>query len=225
MSFSSLEDLISLNNPLRFVDALSLVAIGFNIQTVKTEGRPSFDTKVFLKIYLYGYLNGLRSSRKLEKECERNIELQWLLCGLVPNYHSISDFRKQNLFGLKKLFKLFMTFLKDADLISRIVLSLRRTKSWFPTFPTSRWSGILYSKNNRHITLLKVVENLMMLYIGMVVGGSYFFSFIYSSVKCCLYFGFENLSALYSFELPFGMESEAQFSLHNSFPINTICPT
>jgi transposase len=63
MSFSSL-DLISLNNPVRFVDAfvdaMSLV-LGFKIQTLKTEGRPSFDTKVFLKIYLYGYLNGLRS--------------------------------------------------------------------------------------------------------------------------------------------------------------------
>jgi hypothetical protein len=64
--FSSLEDLISLNNPVRFVDAfvdaLSLVVLGFKIQTLKTEGRPSFDTKVFLKIYLYGYLNGLRRS-------------------------------------------------------------------------------------------------------------------------------------------------------------------
>jgi transposase len=76
------------------------VALGFKIQTLKTEGRPSFDTKVFLKIYLYGYLNGLRSSRKLEKNAK---ELQWLLCGLVPNYHSISDFRKQNPSGLKPI--------------------------------------------------------------------------------------------------------------------------
>ena len=60
------------------------------------------------------------------------------------------------------------------------VLSLRRTKSWFPTFPTSRWSGILYSKNNQHITLLKVVENLMMLYIGMDVGGSVYYSAVFS---------------------------------------------
>ena len=133
MSFSSLEDLISLNNPVRFVDAfvdsLSLVSLGFKIQTLKTEGRPSFDTKVFLKIYLYGYLNGLRSSRKLEKECERNIELQWLLCGLVPNYHSISDFRKQNPSGLKKLFKLFVTFLKDSDLIAGETIAIDGTKS------------------------------------------------------------------------------------------------
>jgi transposase len=64
------------------------VALGFKIQTLKTEGRPSFDTKVFLKIYLYGYLNGLRSSRKTAKECVRN-RTTMALCGIVPNYHSI----------------------------------------------------------------------------------------------------------------------------------------
>ena len=113
MFFSSLEENISPENPVRFIDAfvehLSLVDMGFIVKTLKSEGRPSFDTKVFLKIYLYGYLNGLRSSRKLEKECIRNIELQWLLCGIVPNYHSISDFRKQNPSGLKNIFKLFVT--------------------------------------------------------------------------------------------------------------------
>jgi hypothetical protein len=68
MVFSSLEDTISLI--ILFVLwtlPLSLVALGFKIQTLKAEGRPSFDTKVFLKIYLYGYLNGVRSSRKLER--------------------------------------------------------------------------------------------------------------------------------------------------------------
>ena len=133
MSFSSLEEMISLDNPVRFVDAfveaLALASIGFTLQTIKAEGRPSFDTKVFLKLYLYGYLNGLRSSRKLEKECQRNTELQWLLCGLVPNYHSISDFRKTNPTGLKKLFKLFVSFLKDADLISGEVIAIDGTKS------------------------------------------------------------------------------------------------
>ena len=75
MCFSSLEDTISSENPIRFIDAfvgaLSLEALGFSVQTIKTEGRPSFDTKLFLKLYLYGYLNGLRSSRKLEKECQQ----------------------------------------------------------------------------------------------------------------------------------------------------------
>ncbi|NRS91798.1 transposase, partial [Frigoriflavimonas asaccharolytica] len=105
MVFTNLEDPISQDNPVRFVDAfvesMDLKALGFEVQTLKTEGRPSFNTKVFLKIYLYGYLNGVRSSRKLEKECVRNIELQWLLTAITPNYHSISDFRKNNPSGLK----------------------------------------------------------------------------------------------------------------------------
>ena len=133
MVFSSLEDTILPDNPVRFIDAfveaLSLRAMGFTVQTIKTEGRPSYNSNLFLKIYLYGYLNGLRSSRKLEKECTRNIELQWLLCGIIPNYHSISDFRKQNPTGLKNLFKLFVTFLKDADLIGGEIIAIDGTKS------------------------------------------------------------------------------------------------
>ena len=95
LQISSLEDKIALDNPVRFIEAfvehISLEALSFTLQTIKSEGRPSFDTKLFLKIYLYGYLNGLRSSRKLEKECVRNIELQWLLEAICPNYHSISS--------------------------------------------------------------------------------------------------------------------------------------
>lgn len=133
MVFTSLEDSISEDNSVRFVDAfvenIDLKALGFELQMLKTEGRPSFSTQTFLKIYLYGYLNGLRSSRKLEKECVRNIELQWLLFGLVPNYHSISDFRKNNPSGLKKLFKVFVSFLKDADLIAGEIIAIDGTKS------------------------------------------------------------------------------------------------
>jgi transposase len=66
---------------------------------------------------------------KLEKECQRNTELQWLLCGIVPNYHSISDFRKQNPAGLKNLFKLFVSFLKDVDLIGGEIITIDGTKS------------------------------------------------------------------------------------------------
>ena len=65
MSFSSLEDTVSLENPIRFIEAFVedffLSALGFSVQTIKPEGQPTFETKVFLKIYLYGYLNGLRS--------------------------------------------------------------------------------------------------------------------------------------------------------------------
>ena len=64
------------------------------VKTLKTEGGPSFNTIVFLKIYLYGYLNGVRIVRDIEKECLRNIEMQWLLEDNRPNYQSITDFRK-----------------------------------------------------------------------------------------------------------------------------------
>jgi transposase len=74
------------------------------------------------------YLNGLRSSRKLEKEAIRNIELHWLLEGLAPNYHSISDFRKINPKALKTTFKLFVLFLKDAHLIGGEVVAMDGTK-------------------------------------------------------------------------------------------------
>jgi transposase len=129
---SCLEDFIEQDNPVRFVDAfvdkLDLTELGFIIKDIKSEGRPSFDAKVFLKIYFYGYLNGIRSSRKLERECKRNIELQWLVCKLCPNYHSIADFRKVNPKALRNTFKLFVLFLKDMDLVAGTHVAIDGTK-------------------------------------------------------------------------------------------------
>ena len=156
MVFTSLEDPISKDNPVRFIDAfvenIDLKTLGFELRTLKNEGRPSFDTKIFLKIYLYGYLNGLRSSRKLEKECLRNIELQWLLCGLLPNYHSISDFRKDNPSSLKKLFKVFVSFLKDADLIAGETIAIDGTKS---RAHNSKKANFNQKKIDRHLAYIE----------------------------------------------------------------------
>jgi len=133
LQMSSLEDKITQDNPVRFIDAfvrvIDIEKIGFQSKILKNEGRPSFKTELFLKLYLYGYLNGIRSSRRLEKECFRNIELQWLLEDIRPNYHSISDFRKNNPQGLKNLFKLFVSFLKNVDLISGETIAIDGTKS------------------------------------------------------------------------------------------------
>ncbi len=132
IQFNSLEDYISTEHEVRFIDAfveqLDMVKLGFRVQTLKKEGRPSFQTSVFLKLYLYGYINGIRSSRKLEKETQRNVEVQWLLHGMKPNYHSISDFRKDNAKALRSLFKLFVLFLKGADLIRGEVVAIDGTK-------------------------------------------------------------------------------------------------
>ncbi|WP_235973043.1 IS1182 family transposase [Flavobacterium undicola] len=133
LHFSSLEDTISPDNQVRFIDAfvesLELSKLGFSLRTLKGEGRPSYNGKVFLKVYLYGYLNGIRSSRKLSKECFRNMEMLWLLENIRPNYHSISDFRKENPVALKNLFKLFVSFLKDTDLIGGETIAIDGTKS------------------------------------------------------------------------------------------------
>lgn len=132
IEMNSLDALIDNENAVRFIDAfvdkLDLTQLSFVVNEIRSEGRPAFNPKVFLKIYLYGYLNGLRSSRKLEKECKRNIELQWLTCKLVPNYHSIADFRKVNSAALRNTFKLFVLFLKDADLITGKIIAVDGTK-------------------------------------------------------------------------------------------------
>lgn len=132
VEFGSLEDAISTDNPVRvmdaFVEKLDLNKLGFLQRELKSEGRPSFDNETFLKIYLYGYINGIRSSRKLERECTRNIELQWLTRKLTPNYHSIADFRKNNPLALRNLFKLFVVFLKDIDLIAGKTIAVDGTK-------------------------------------------------------------------------------------------------
>ena len=132
ITFSTLELKIEEENIVRFVDAfvdqLELTKLGFVIQTLKSEGRPAYETKIFLKIYLYGYLNGIRSSRRLSKECNRNIEMQWLVNALEPNYHSIADFRKNNPRALKNVFKLFVLFLKECDLIGGLTIAIDGTK-------------------------------------------------------------------------------------------------
>lgn len=133
LQLSSLEDKITADNAVRFIDAfvkvIDLNKIGFSSKVLQKEGRPSFATAVFLKLYLYGYLNGIRSSRRLEKESFRNIEVQWLLEDIRPNYHSIADFRKDNPKALKQLFKIFVSFLKDVELIAGETIAIDGTKS------------------------------------------------------------------------------------------------
>lgn len=127
-----LQELIRQDNPVRvidvFVDKLALDKLGFKSQTMNTEGRPAFENNIFLKLYLYGYINSIRSSRRLEKECARNIELHWLLGKLVPNYQTIANFRKDNPKALRNLFKLFVTFLKENELVEGRTLAIDGTK-------------------------------------------------------------------------------------------------
>ncbi|WP_281309990.1 IS1182 family transposase [Flavobacterium flavigenum] len=156
MRISSLEDTIAHDNQVRFIDAfvmfIDLSKLGFSVQTIKREGRPSYNTTLFLKAYLYGYINGIRSSRKLERESFRNIEMQWLLEDIRPNYHSISDFRKNNSLALKNLFKLYVVFLKDADLIGCETIAIDGTKS---RAHNSRKANFNQKKIDKHLEYIE----------------------------------------------------------------------
>ena len=130
--FITLDDQLAPDNPVRlidaFIDKLDLQKLGFIKMLSKTEGRPAYAPQVLLKLYLYGYLNKIRSSRKLEKESSRNIELQWLLQNLTPNYHSIADFRKLHAVALQSMFKLYVHFLSDADLLGKTTIGIDGSK-------------------------------------------------------------------------------------------------
>jgi transposase len=105
--FSTLEQQVAADNPVRIVDAfvnkLDLQKLGFSQTILKSEGGPPYAPALLLKLYLYGYLNKIRSSRKLEQQCSRNIELRWLMQELCPNYRVLSFFANpQFITGLVK---------------------------------------------------------------------------------------------------------------------------
>lgn len=156
IQLSSLDDFISQDNPIRFIDVfvdeLDLVQLKFNIKTNNIEGRPSFESSLLLKIYLYGYLNGIRSSRRLEQECLRNLEMKWLTKDLRPNYHSIADFRKNNPSALKMVFKLFVAFLKDIELIGGNIIAIDGTKS---RAHNSKKNNYNQKKIDRHLAYIE----------------------------------------------------------------------
>lgn len=132
ISMFSLDCLITKDNPVRlidmFVEQLDLVELGFSKTAVKKEGCPPYQAKDMLKLYYYGYLNRVRSSRKLESECARNVEVWWLLRQLMPGYHTIADFRKDNADAFKKAFKRFVSFLKGEDMVSAETVAIDGTK-------------------------------------------------------------------------------------------------
>ena len=100
-----------------FVDAIDLKSFGFKHVECKEEGRPPYPPSAILKLYIYGYQNGIRKSRKLEREARLNIEVMWLLSGLRPRYHTISDFRSQNKKAIREIFRRFIYLLKQWELV------------------------------------------------------------------------------------------------------------
>lgn len=116
-----LDEYVAEDNPVRaidaYVDSLDLEELGFkNTAGELTPGQPAFPPARLLKLYLYGYLHRIRSSRRLEAECQRNLEVIWLVQGLRPGYKTIADFRKDNLAALKAVNRDFVQVCKELDL-------------------------------------------------------------------------------------------------------------
>ncbi len=116
----SIDDYIEEDNPVRFIDAfvdsLDVEELGFKYSLPEATGRPPYNPADMLKLYLYGYLNRVRSSRSLEKETHRNIELMWLVQKLTPDFKTIADFRKDNKKAIKKVCQEFTLLCKRLDL-------------------------------------------------------------------------------------------------------------
>jgi transposase len=116
-----LDDFIAEDNTVRtvdvFIDELDLVALGFDSASPAATGRPSYHPSVLLKLYLYGYLNRIQSSRRLERECQRNVELMWLTGRLAPDFKTIADFRRDNGKGIRNVCRRFVILdaLETAD--------------------------------------------------------------------------------------------------------------
>lgn len=127
-----LDDYIAENNTVRVVDAfigeLDMLALGFEGASPASTGRPSYHPTVMLKVYLYGYLNRIQSSRRLERECQRNVELMWLTGQLAPDFKTIADFRRDNSEGIRNVCRRFVTLCRDLKLFSQALIAIDGSK-------------------------------------------------------------------------------------------------
>lgn len=127
-----LEDWIDGDNPVRvvdaFVDTLDLNGLGFERATAATTGRPGYHPSVLLKLYIYGYLNRVQSSRRLEREAGRNVEVMWLLSRLVPDHETIADFRKDNGPAIRKVCSQFIVLCRQIGLLSAASVAIDGSK-------------------------------------------------------------------------------------------------
>src|SRR5712692_714791 len=128
----SLDDYIGPENPVRFieafVDGLDLAAAGFARVQSKETGRPGYAPADLLKLYIYGYLNRVRSSRRLEAETHRNVEVIWLLRHLKPDFKTIADFRRDNRSAFRSVFRQFVLLCRQLDLFGRELLAVDGTR-------------------------------------------------------------------------------------------------
>jgi transposase len=129
---AAIEDYVAADAPVRvidaFVDGLEVGGLGFSRAVPAATGRPPYDPRDLLKLYVYGYLNEVRSSRRLERECSRNVEVMWLLRRLAPDFKTIADFRRDNGAGIVGACRAFVLFCRDQGLFTARLVALDGSK-------------------------------------------------------------------------------------------------
>ena len=147
-----LEDYVAEDNPVRvievFVDELDLGALGFDGVSPAPTGRPAYHPATLLKVYLYGYLNRVQSSRRLERETQRNIELMWLTGRLMPDFKTIADFRRDNGAAIRSACAQFVVLCRQFNLFTRAVVAL----------DGSRFKGV--NNRDKNFTVAKVAKRI-----------------------------------------------------------------
>src|SRR5262250_3986003 len=127
-----LDDWIAEDNPVRavdaFVDELEFKVLGFESAEPADTGRPAYHPGTLLKIYIYGYLNRVQSSRRLEREAQRNVELVWLTGRLMPDFKTIADFRKDNGAAIRRVCAEFVVLCRRMKLFSESVVAIDGSK-------------------------------------------------------------------------------------------------
>jgi len=127
-----LDDMISEENPVRAIEAvvenMEIATLGFQYAETKNTGRKPYNPEDMFKLYAYSYYNGIRSSRKIERECHRNIELMWLIKELKPDHKTIANFRKENKKAIKAAFRKFTMICDELNLISKEIVAVDGSK-------------------------------------------------------------------------------------------------
>lgn len=153
---STLDQIIAEDNPVRaidtFVESLDLEQMGFNLNMTEN-GRPAYHPALLLKIYIYGYMNRIRSSRSLEKECQRNVEMMWLTQCLAPDHNTINNFRKDHAIPIKNVFRATVEIAQNHKLIGGTLIAGDSTKF---RAQNSKKNNYNQKKIDRH---LQYIEN------------------------------------------------------------------
>ena len=151
----AIEDYIAENNPVRFIDAfvdkLDLHSLGFNKTQLAETGRPPYQPGDLLKLFIYGYLNRTRSSRRLEQETARNLEVRWLLHNLQPDHKTISDFRKDNRSAMQAVTRQFVMLCQELDLFGGDLVAIDGSKFKASNSKNRNWTKARLRERIRRI--------------------------------------------------------------------------